>query len=125
MGVQKVIAIRGRHIIGNLYECEPRKLCDIVFLTELVKRAAEAGNMTLLDIKSWKIGPGASIVGIILESHIAIHTWPERKFAAVDVYSCGFKSQPERAFEVIASSLEAKHVEVKVLDRNYEVEVPT
>ena len=115
--------VYGKHVAGNLYECNAKKLSDVGYLVEVVRTAAKMGNMTLLDIKSWKIGEGVSIVGIVLESHITIHTWPEHCFATVDVYSCGAHTQPEKAFEYIVKALEAGKVEVKILNRNYEVEV--
>ena len=118
---QKIIAVFGIHIVGNLNGCNPRKLSDIGFLINVVKEAAKIGNMTLLDIKSWKIGNGVSVIGIVLESHISIHTWPEHRFATVDVYSCGVHTDPEKAFDYIVRALEAQNVEKKVINRSYEI----
>jgi len=106
--------------MGNLYSCNASKLSDVSYLIDVVKNAAKVGNMTLLDIKSWKLGEGVSVVGIVLESHISIHTWPEYRFATVDVYSCGAHTNPEKAFKYIASALEASKVKVKIINRNYE-----
>jgi len=118
--VESRILVYGKHVMGNLYGCNASKLSDISYLIDLVRNAAKVGNMTLLDIKSWKIGEGVSVVGIVLESHISIHTWPEFRFATVDVYSCGAYTNPEKAFEYIASALEANKVEIKIIERNYE-----
>ncbi|MEM4552951.1 MAG: adenosylmethionine decarboxylase [Ignisphaera sp.] len=118
----KKVLVYGKHIVGDLYECEENKLNDVLFLVNLVREAAIVGNMTLLDIKSWKIGFGVSVFGIVLESHISIHTWPEYSFATVDVYSCGTHTDPEKAFNFIASSLKPKRVEKRIVLRNYEVE---
>jgi S-adenosylmethionine decarboxylase len=107
--------------VGNLYECNAVKLSNVSYLIDVVRSAAKIGNMTLLDIKSWKMGEGVSVIGIVLESHISIHTWPEFRFATVDVYSCGAHTNPEKAFEYIASALEASKVEVKVISRSYEM----
>ena len=114
------VLVYGKHVVGNLYDCNDSKLSDVAFLLNVVRHAAREGNMTLLDIKTWKIGLGVSVVGIVLESHISIHTWPEYRFATVDVYSCGAHTNPEKAFEYIACSLEARRVEKRVMTRNYE-----
>lgn len=114
------VLVYGKHVVGNLYDCNDSKLSDVAFLLHVVRYAAREGNMTLLDIKTWKIGLGVSVVGIVLESHISIHTWPEYRFATVDVYSCGAHTNPEKAFEYIAYSLEARKVEKRVMIRNYE-----
>uniref|UniRef100_A0A7C2ZCS7 S-adenosylmethionine decarboxylase proenzyme n=1 Tax=Ignisphaera aggregans TaxID=334771 RepID=A0A7C2ZCS7_9CREN len=120
--VQRRVLVYGKHVAGDLYECNSSKLTDIGFLINIVREAANTGNMTLLDIKSWKIGYGVSVFGIVLESHISIHTWPEYSFATVDVYSCGSHTDPEKAFDYIAEKLEARHVEKKIFSRNYEVQ---
>jgi len=123
LSLQRNIVVFGKHIVGNLYECDVDKLSDLAYLVHVVKEAAKIGNMTLLDIKSWKIGKGVSVVGIVLESHISIHTWPEYGFATVDVYSCGSHTDPEEAFNYIVKSLNAKRIEKKVFLRNYEIEI--
>ena len=110
--------VYGKHYYGNLYGCNPRKLEDVDFLVWLVREAAKIGNMTLLDIKAWKMGLGASVVGIVLESHITIHTWPEFSFATVDVYSCGKHTDPKKSFDFIAEQLEAKKVVIGHADRS-------
>ncbi|NPA85378.1 MAG: adenosylmethionine decarboxylase [Crenarchaeota archaeon] len=112
----------GKHYYGNLYGCNPEKLRDEEYLRRLVIKAAEIGNMTLLDVKSWKMGEGVSVVAIVLESHITIHTWPEFAFATVDVYSCGHHTDPKKAFDFIVKELEAQKVIMGSADRSmYEV----
>lgn len=118
---QSQVLVYGKHVVGDLYGCNEEKLKDVVFLMDVIKKAATVGNMTLLEVKSWKIGYGVSVFGIILESHISIHTWPEYSFATVDVYSCGKHTEPEKAFDFIATALNAKHIKKKVFIRNYEV----
>ncbi len=110
----------GKQVYGSLYECEEEILKDSRKLEQIIKEAAEAGNMNLLDIKSWKIGDGVSIVAIVLESHITIHTWPEYRFATVDVYSCGAHTDPYKAFMYIVNKLGAKRYTINEADRSLE-----
>jgi len=112
----------GKHIYGNLYGCDPEILRNPYQLERIVVEAARIGNMTLLDVKLWKIGEGVSVVAIVLESHISIHTWPEHGFATVDVYSCGPHTWPELSFEYIAKSLGARKVVMGTADRTMYVE---
>ncbi|MEM2207278.1 MAG: adenosylmethionine decarboxylase [Sulfolobales archaeon] len=111
--------VYGKHVYGSLYECRYELLADPEFLKNIVIEAAKIGNMTLLDIKVWHISPGVSVVAVILESHIAVHTWPEYGFATVDVYSCGKHSKPEEAFKHIVRALNPKRFEYTVADRSY------
>ncbi len=108
----------GKHVFGDLYGCEPDLLSDPVYLENIVREASMIGNMNLLEIKSWKIGLGVSVIGIVLESHISIHTWPEYQYATVDVYSCGAHTDPEKAFDFIVKALRAERVEKRSVDRS-------
>ncbi len=110
--------VYGKHVYGSLYDCDPELLSDPEFLKKVVVEAARIGNMTLLDVRTWYMGPGVSVVAIILESHISIHTWPEYSFATVDVYSCGKHTDPHKAFEYIVKSLKARRYEFNVIDRS-------
>ncbi|BBG24006.1 adenosylmethionine decarboxylase [Sulfuracidifex tepidarius] len=118
--VKYVPKVVGKQVYGSLYECDEDVLKDTQKLQEIVRQASKEGNMTLLDIKSWKIGEGVSVVAIILESHITIHTWPEYKFATVDVYSCGAHTDPKKAFYYIAEELKSERYEIKEADRSSE-----
>ena len=111
----------GKHVYGNLIGCRnANALKDPEVLESIVREAARRGNMTVLDVKSWKIGEGVSVVAIILESHITIHTWPEYGFATVDVYSCGAHTDPQKAFNYIVSVLKPLKIEKSVADRSLE-----
>jgi len=108
----------GRHIYGNLIGCPSELLSNEEYLKGVVVEAAQKGNMTLLDVKTWKIGVGVTVVAVILESHITIHTWPEYGYATLDVYSCGSHTDPYKAFRYIASKLHPKKVVIGKADRS-------
>jgi S-adenosylmethionine decarboxylase len=113
--------VYGKHVYGNLKGCRNTEaLKNPETLEKIVSDAAAVGNMTLLDIKSWKIGEGVSVVAIILESHITIHTWPEYDFATVDVYSCGAHTDPVAAFNYIVEVLKPLKIESNLADRSLE-----
>ncbi len=112
--------VYGRHVFGNLYDCDVNILSNEEKLREVVVEAAKIGNMTLLDVKSWRIGYGVSVVAVVLESHITIHTWPEYSFATVDVYSCGMHTNPDEAFNYIVNALKPRRVEKRVAERHLE-----
>jgi len=101
----------GKHVYGELYFDEPSKLMDLELIKKIVIEAAKLGNMHIVDISSIRFegangkNGGVSVTAIILESHIAIHTWPEENYATVDIYSCGANSDPHKAFDYIVSVL--------------------
>lgn len=112
------LKVYGRHVYGELFDCKREYLSDVDFLVNIVSEAAKTGGFTLLDVKGWRIHPGVSVVAIILESHVAIHTWPEYSFATLDVYTCGYKGDPFKTYRYIVDKLEAKRFTVKISDRS-------
>ena len=57
MEVQVVKKVVGRHVYGELYECDPVLLMSEEYLVEVVKEAVRIGGFTLLDVKAWRIWP--------------------------------------------------------------------
>ena len=98
----------GKHCILELYDCDPSKLDDEIFLRHTIKTAAQRAGATLLNLITHRFEPqGVTGLALLAESHISIHTWPENGYAAVDVFTCGDHTMPEKACEVLCEELEA------------------
>jgi len=113
--------IAGKHVYGNLYGIDPKLLWDKEFLENLIIEAAQVANMHLVDMKSWSFTGyhgGVSVIALVLESHIALHTWPDYSYATLDIYTCGAQSDPWRAFNYIVSRLKPRHYTVHYADRS-------
>jgi len=113
--------IVGKHVYGNLYDIPPDIASNEELLRNAVIEAAKLANMTLVEVKSWKFGGlkgGVSVIALVQESHIAVHTWNEYRYATVDVYTCGEKSDPWKAFEYLANVLKPKFYTVNYADRS-------
>jgi len=107
----------GTHIIAELYGCDPVLLDDVEFITSTLIKSAEKVRVTVLDYATRKFEPqGVSAIVIISESHIAIHTWPELKYAALDFYTCG-EEDPEPAVREIARKFKTKELVLFRADR--------
>jgi len=119
--VQKKIV--GKHVFGNLYNCASEVLYDKKFLKQTVLEAVKAARMTLVSLRAWKFGGekgGVSVIALVKESHIAVHTWKEYRYATVDIYTCGEESEPEKGFEVIVNHLRPEKVVKHIADRSSE-----
>ena len=113
--------IIGKHVYGSLYGIPEDKAWDEEYLRNLIVRAVEASGATLLDIRSWRIEGekgGVSVVALVLESHIALHTWPEYGYATFDAYTCGDKADPWKAWELVLRELSPKYYTVHYADRS-------
>lgn len=113
--------IIGKHVYGNLYEVDLEIATNEELLKKIVLEAAQLANMSVYDVKSWNFGGkkgGVSVIALVIESHIAIHTWIEYQYATVDVYTCGEKSDPWKAFDFIVKNLKPKYYTVNYADRS-------
>jgi S-adenosylmethionine decarboxylase len=99
----------GRHLLLELKICNKEVLDDLNFLKECLNEAAIQCGATVVGESFYHFSPyGVSGVVNIAESHIAIHTWPEHRYAAVDVFTCGNDVEPEKAAKLIIERLEAQ-----------------
>ncbi len=118
--------IVGKHVYGNLYGIERKILEDEEFLKRTVLEAVARSNMTLIEIKSWRIGGkkgGVSVIALVNESHIALHTWVEYSYATLDVYTCGEHSDPWKGFNYIIERLRPKFHTAHYIDRTQSKEL--
>ena len=80
----------GSQVILDLYECETAHLDDLPWVKTTLVNAARAAGATIVQTVFHKFAPwGISGVVVIAESHLAIHIWPEERYAAIDVFTCG------------------------------------
>jgi len=101
----------GKQILVEFYDCDQSKLNDVSFIEASLIDAAKASRATLISHNFHKFSPyGVSGVVVIAESHIAIHTWPEYLYAAVDIFTCGDTIDPWVIQEKLKESFESKNV---------------
>ena len=80
----------GRHFLAEFYKCSFETLNDKNKIADIMTRAVEISNATIIKPFFHKFSPqGVSGIIVIAESHLAIHTWPEFSFASIDLFSCG------------------------------------
>ncbi len=104
----------GRHVLAEYFNCDKELLNDPQKLEQFMQEAAKKANATVVSSSFRTFEPfGVSGVVIVAESHLAIHTWPEYGFAAVDFFTCGDTSNPWKAHEFLKSVLKPSHTEEK------------
>jgi S-adenosylmethionine decarboxylase len=109
----------GRHLILDLYECDPGILDDYEELQRLLETSLVMANATILRIIGEKFKPqGVTLLALLAESHASVHTWPEIGYCAIDLYTCGDTTQTHRAAEFLKKKLKAKITEQKELVRS-------
>ncbi len=108
----------GRHCILELYHCDKAKLNDEAFVRTTITSSAKTAGATLINLITHSFKPqGVTGLALLAESHISIHTWPEVGYAAIDVFTCGNHTMPEKACEVLSKGFSAKHFSYKNISR--------
>ena len=108
----------GRHILAEYYSCDISTLDTISLLEDCMRDAVLASGATIIDTKFHHFSPyGVSGVIVIAESHMAIHTWPEYGYAAIDFFTCGDRVDPWKAFDHMKQVLKPQTYSTKELKR--------
>jgi S-adenosylmethionine decarboxylase len=111
----------GRHITVDAWGVDYTVLDDIHFLQQTMIEAAEKCGATVLSVINKKFDPsGCTILILLSESHLSIHTYPEKEFAAIDCYTCGEKVDPKIAIDDLIDILKPKKMYSKTLIRGTE-----
>jgi len=110
------VTFAGSHLIIDLWEA--KGLDDKDRIEQAMKDAVEAAGATLLHIHLHTFTPngGISGVAVLAESHISVHTWPERGYAAFDVFMCG-DAEPRKALKVLEAAFAPERVVIGIHKR--------
>ena len=109
----------GRHLILDLYGCDPDILDDYGELQRLLEASLVMAKANILRIIGEKFEPQAvTLLVLLAESHASIHTWPEIGYAAIDLYTCGDTTQTHKAAEFLKAKLKASTSDEKELVRS-------
>jgi len=101
----------GTHILLDCWDA--KNLDDLQHIEETLRTAVDVCGATLLHIHLHHFTPngGVSGVAVLAESHISIHTWPERDYAALDIFMCG-DTQPQNAILVFKKAFNTTNIEI-------------
>ena len=117
----------GRHVAVDTWGVDYDLLNDAEWLQAQMVEAAEVCGATVMSVQSKQFEPqGATVLVLLSESHLSIHTYPEKGFAALDCYTCGDSVDPQRAIDHMISVLKPERVHGKKLIRGLgEIQVET
>lgn len=106
------------HSLIDFHDCDLDAINDLEGLRALMIRAIkEAGGTYVTDVFHQFSPHGLSGIVVIAESHVAIHTWPEHGFAALDIFSCTRKLDQAAIITALAAWLKSAGKVVNALER--------
>ena len=106
-GIHLIAEFWGGKVIENSREIE-----------RILIESAKRGGNTPLKVTIHKFSP-QGITGVVLlaESHIALHSWPEIDYLAIDIFTCGEKAMPQKALECLKEKFQPKRVQIQKIKR--------
>jgi len=107
----------GKHYLLNLYGCSFSQLNNEHFLIGLLECAAISSGATVIQTISKKFDPqGVTVVCLLSESHISIHTWPEEGKCHADIYTCGL-ADPKVGCDILIEQLSPTDHTLQYIER--------
>ncbi len=105
------VQFAGTHLLLDLWGAS--NLTDPASIDAALRAAAEAAGATILHGHFHHFSPNGGVSGVLVlaESHISIHTWPERDFAAIDIFMCG-ACNPYLSLPVLKAAFRPAHVQL-------------
>jgi S-adenosylmethionine decarboxylase len=105
------VKFAGMHLLVDLWGAN--NLTDPATIDRALSEAAEAAGATILHSHFHHFGPDGGVSGVLVlaESHISIHTWPERDFAAIDIFMCG-ACDPHHSLPALRAAFEPVSVDL-------------
>ena len=107
----------GQHLLVDFRNVE--NMDDLDYIKKTIEESARIAGATILHsyYHSFGSGMGVSGVTVLSESHISIHTWPEKGVAYCDIFTCGEQCQPESAVEYLSKWLSSTNTKSKCYER--------
>ena len=110
------------HILADLYQCqEPQILASKIKLEKAILKIIQRARFNALTSLFYKF-PDGGITGLILlsESHLAVHTWPEKSYVSLDIFLCNYSTDNNDKvrkafdlFQVLLKPLKTKKREIR------------
>jgi S-adenosylmethionine decarboxylase len=108
----------GRHVLAEFYGCPDTILNDLAQIRQEMVTAALIAGAEVRETVFHQFSPqGVSGVVVISESHLAIHTWPEFGYAAVDIFTCGQTVDPWVSCNYLKQKFAAQNMTAREIKR--------
>ena len=97
-----------QHLLFELRGCPSELLDDSEFVVLALQVSAVHAKSKLIDINFHKFEPqGVTALALLADSHISIHTWPEKGLALCDIFTCGVDATPQMAVEYLSKQFQS------------------
>lgn len=108
----------GIQLIVDLFECNEQFLDDADYLKEVLYELVEILPAKVCESVFYKFTPiGVSGAIIISASHLTVHTWPEKLYAGIDIFTCNGNLDDKMIIEFLKKKFECDRYSMKKIER--------
>lgn len=108
----------GRQVLAELHGISPDQLNDPALLERTLVASAQDAGATVVESSFNPFAPhGVTGIVIIQESHLALHTWPEHGYAALDIFTCSREIDPVNIATAFSEALGADRCDTQIIER--------
>jgi len=109
---------KGTHIVADFWNVDSELINDRRALLNICREAARLGNLSVCAEYFYTFEPsGLTIVFVLKESSFTVHTYPEVRYIAIDIFCCGTNADPYKALEYLTVALQPGKVNPVILER--------
>jgi len=114
----KKLKFAGIHLIADFWN--GKIIEDEKKIKKILTKTARKAKNTPLEITIHKFNPrGMTGVLLLAESHIALHSWPEFHYLAIDIFTCGDKANPYKALKYLKKVFKPRRIGLKIIKRGF------
>ena len=112
---------KGKHIIIDAYNLPAELLNDDGRILNILNAVAKKNEVNVINTMRYRFGadtpPGCSVILMIDESHISVHTYAEQGIMALDIFTCGTRTNPEQIWEDLKREFDIKDFKITIVER--------
>jgi len=111
----------GIHILAEFYGVKEKHISTVENLKPIVENSVANANVKRLKSHYHQFTP-QGVTGFVLlaESHVSIHTWPEKNYLALDIFTCGKEGSAEEVYRNLYRAFKPKRAEKTIMVRGNE-----
>jgi S-adenosylmethionine decarboxylase len=110
----------GTHVIADIFDIDRAAVSDDLLIMRGMQAGLDRSGATLCGVQIKRFDPfGFTAIYLLAESHVSVHTYPERNSLFFDAFTCGSRCVPEAFIEEIVAVLGPCDARVKILRRGH------
>ncbi len=111
----------GIHYLIEFFGCDAAQIDSVDFWKKVLPESVKGTSMEVLHEYFYKFEP-QGVTGFLLlsSSHISVHTWPDKSYAACDIFTCASEEETKAAFEKLKTLVPCDHVNAEKINRGYQ-----